>query len=73
MCESGDGDCELWEGCAETKIALSERYFDLVGLVVEGVGLRPLGLRASAASMSSGVKGLRMRKSLMLREPSGLR
>ena len=62
------------EGWAtETKIALSERYFDLVGLVVEGVGLRSMGLRASAASMSSGVKGLRMRKSLMLREPSGLR
>ena len=55
------------EGCAtETKIALSDRYLDLVGLVVEGVGLRSMGLRASAASMSSGVKGFRMRKSLML-------
>ena len=62
------------EGWAiETRLALSERYLDLVGLVVEGVGLRSMGLRASAASMSSGVKGLRIRKSFILREPSGLR
>ena len=58
-----------------TRLALSDRYFDLVGLVVEGVGLRYMGLRASAASssMSSGVKGLRIQKSLMLRAQSGLR
>ena len=57
----------------DMRLALSDRYLDLVGLAVEGVGLRSIGLSASAASISSGVKGLRMRKSLMLSDPSGLR
>ena len=57
----------------ETRLALSDRYLDLVGLAVDGVGLRSIGLRASAASISSGVKGLRMRNSLMLSDPSGWR
>ena len=57
----------------EIRFALSERCLDLEGLVVEGLGLRSIGLSASAASMSSGVKGLRSLKSLMFREPSGWR
>lgn len=57
----------------ETRLALSDRYLDFVGLEVEGVGLRSIGLSASAASMSSGVKGLSMRNSLMLSDPSGFK
>ena len=62
------------EGWAtDIRLALSKRCLDFEGFVSDGVGSRSIGLRASAVSMSSGVKGFRIRKSFMLSDPSGLR
>ena len=70
VCLGRAGSPEGW--ATEIRLALSERCLDL-DCDVLCRGLRSIGLSASAASMSSGVKGLRMRNSLMFSDPSEFR